>query len=142
MGDVDTDRFDEPGFVARHSVQRAIDMCDEQAGIRELRRLIAEGLDVSALGCDSDGLSVFYWAAVKGRTSMATALIDAGATLDPEVAAQDVPPGHDTTALHQAVEKGSIELVKLFLSAGGKPLLARFDHVDKTPLHVAAERGD
>ncbi len=73
-------------------------MDDEQAGIKELRRLIAEGLDVSALGCDCDGLSVFFWAAMRGRTSLASALIDAGATLVAEVAARDVPPGHEDCA--------------------------------------------
>ena len=100
MDEIDTASFDEPGFVARDSVQRAIDMDDERAGIKELSRLIAEGLDVSALGCDGDGLSVFYWAAKKRRTSLAAALIDAGATLQPEVAARGVPPGHEDTALH------------------------------------------
>src|ERR1051325_4888519 len=138
MDNLETSDFDDPGYVARHSVLRAIDMDDEQAGITELRRLIAEGLDVAALGGDEDGRSVFFWAAKRGRTALAAALIDAGAILKPEVAAT----GHEGSSLHMAAEVGNIEIARLLLAAGGKPLLAKFDHVDRTPLHIAAERAD
>jgi ankyrin repeat protein len=43
------------------------------------------------------------------------------------------------TALHTAVEKGNVDLVKLFLEKGAK--LENRDWQDRTPLHRAADRG-
>jgi ankyrin repeat protein len=124
-------------------------MVSEEAGAKELARLLASGLDVSLLsGVGYEQYDTIYssmcHAARRGRTRIVEALIDAGLTLEPEVRAfARQRPGFQDSSLHLAVDTGNIELTKLLLGPGkGKPLLHMFDHVDRTPLHIAAQRGD
>lgn len=116
---------------------------DEAEAVRRLRGLGADRALISTLGCDEAGLSIFYWPVYYNRALIVRELVEAGASLACEVEGfSRQRAGDENSSLHEAAHQRNIEVTKLLLGAGGKPLVACFDCRQDTPLHIAAGHGD
>jgi ankyrin repeat protein len=105
-----------------------------------IRRLIAKGADVNALGIN--GITPLHWAAFKGDVALAKLLFANGADAN----AYDKYRGPTTTGsisgtvLQVAINQGPREdLAVLLVERGAK--LNRKDSVGNTELHLAATKG-
>lgn len=93
--------------------------------------LIDHGSDV--LDTNYGNSTPLCLAASYGQSSMVQFLLSYGREQ------LDIPGPRGSTALHKAVEQGSLEMVHVMLEAGA--LVAAHDAQGCTPLHVAAKRG-
>jgi ankyrin repeat protein len=95
------------------------------------RVLIDHGSDI--LDTNYGNSTPLFLAASYGQFSMVKFLLSYGRDQ------LDCPGPREATALHKAVEQGSLEMVRVMLEAGA--LVATHDSQGCTPLHVAAKRG-
>ena len=102
-----------------------------QGDVAGLRALLAKGADVNAP--QGDGMTALHWAAQRGDSAMATALLRARAS----VRAATRVGAHQP--LHVASAVGSTAVVKLLLAAKADARATTTEGV--TPLHLAAMAG-
>jgi len=117
-----------------------------QRYLRIMKMLIEAGADVNK---PSNGSSPL-WIAVHWRDLEVVRLLVANGA-DPNAESYSVlsnlakkkgrktVPGYYNTALHEAVEKNSVAIVKVLLDAGADP--KRTDHEGRTPLDIAHQKG-
>ena len=104
-------------------------MNGDAAGVR---RLVQQGANVNA--AQGDGMTALHWAARRGNTEMANALLFAKASVKATTRIGDYTP------LHVASEVGSATVVLALLKAGADPKALTTTGV--TPLHLAAVSGN
>jgi len=102
-----------------------------QGDLAGLRALVAKGADVNAP--QGDGMTALHWAAQRGDSAMATALLRARAS----VRAATRVGAHQP--LHVASASGSTAVVRLLLAAKADARATTTEGI--TPLHLAAMAG-
>ena len=97
-----------------------------------VKKLIAQGADVNA--AEGDGMTALHWAADRGDSAMAAALLRAHANV------KAVTRIGAYTPLHVACRSGSGPIVEALIKAGSD--VKALAETGATPLHLAAEAGD
>jgi ankyrin repeat protein len=104
----------------------------EQGDLAAVKRLIAQGADVSY--AQGDGMTALHWAADRGDTAMANALIAAHANLKASTRIGGYTP------LHVASRAGNGAIVAALVKAGAD--VNAPSQTGAAPLHLAAASGD
>ncbi|MDZ7778905.1 MAG: ankyrin repeat domain-containing protein [Gemmatimonadota bacterium] len=97
--------------------------------VEEVRSLLERGVDPNA--AQGDGMTGLHWAAERGSVELASALIDAGAELDPRTRLGSYTP------VHLAARGGHDGVLRLLLEGGASPSMPTTTGA-VTPLHFAA----
>jgi ankyrin repeat protein len=99
--------------------------------LNKVRQLLQQNINVNAVS--DDGWTALHFAAFKGYNEVARALLDA--KINPNIQGKI----YNRTALHYAVDRENVEMVKLILSYN--PNVTLRDKSNKTPLDIAKQKG-
>lgn len=135
-----------PPFLQRHGKAEELLRYVHQGNLRRVEGALADGADIDGAGSNLE-CPPLVMAADSGLVTMVKLLLRRGAGLD-ATAPRDVPCGSDhgfvryrvvagTTALHAAVNRRSLDVVRLLLQSGCDPNIV--DSKGLAPLHRACD---
>lgn len=105
-------------------------------GYGNMVNILINKLNADVDVADNEGSTPVLWAARRNKWSVAKLLTDNQAAVDGPNNKQEIP-------LHFAIRTGNYNYVLEMLNAdSGKASLTVTDRMNRTPLHMAAERGD